>query len=89
MNANELALARIRAYNAPVLQKTGHEIGNLEWSGQEPQCAMQAAFFMLWCAQLWATGREEPQGSPVLHRYFRLSLRSPAQSEIGLAVNNR
>jgi hypothetical protein len=25
-------------------------------------------FFLCLCVQYWATGREEPQGSPMLHR---------------------
>jgi hypothetical protein len=76
-----------RDYLSPVTEKNVIGIGSPEWSGDEPHSASNAAFLSPWHPQFWAAGREEPQqGSPVLHRYFRLPFGLPSQSEVGMAV---
>ena len=55
---------------------------------QAAQSVCHAAFLSPWCVQFWAAGREEPQGSPVLHRSVNSrSVALPFDS--GLAVQNR
>ena len=78
MRTNTEYLARNAATTAGGIGSPGME---------RRRAAMQSqAAFLRSCVQQWAAGREEPQGSPVLHRYFRLPFRSPTQSEVGLAV---
>lgn len=42
-----------------------------------------SGFFVPWRPSLWAAGREEPQGSPALYRYFRLSFGRPPNRKLG------
>ena len=83
-----LTSANHRGYDCRATEKNVAGIGSPEWGGEEPLCSRKR-LLSFGASSFGRPDRRSRNGSPVLHRYFRLLSRSPSQSEVGKAVQNR